>query len=446
MIKLFFAFLFTQSMLFSCALCVYYSPLTQVSLNVKSNDEMIHSIDFKWELSKEFTEQLLEIYDTNLNQKIDYEELDLIQTALIDYAKPKNFMTHISYDEKSDSNEYKRYKASKYKTYIQQNVLFFHFTLELNEPIKANHHLNIYVNDDENYFILLLNKSFLVFKNKVKIHKHIANKQRVVFSIDAKTVLSKEFVEISNETSLTQSKEIAKESLLESFTQKLKENLQKVKQGEPLALLLLLVVSFGYGMVHALGPGHGKALAFSYFSSHKSSFFKAFIIALASSFIHIVSALILVLMSIFILKSFLNNFVNDTVYWLSVLSAIMIMLLALYLLIMKLKKQSCGCSSCGAHNNKKNDLYFVLTAGLIPCAGTVILFIYAFVLKTYWAVFLASIFISLGMAVVVFAASFMGVSVHKVSQKSHKITQILEIISPIVMFLLGVLLLASVVL
>jgi ABC-type nickel/cobalt efflux system permease component RcnA len=447
MIKFLFAFLFTQSMLFSCALCVYYSPLTQVSLNVKSNDEMIHSIDFKWELSKEFTEQLLEIYDTNLNQKIDYEELDLIQTALVDYAKPKNFMTHISYDEKSDSNKYKAYNASKYKTYIQQNVLFFHYTLELNEPIKANHHLNIYVNDDENYFILLLNKQFLVFKNKAKIHKHIADKQRVVFSIDAKTTLPKEFEKTTaKEEIITQPKELPKESLLDKFTQKVKENLQKVKQGDTLALILLLIISFGYGIVHALGPGHGKALAFSYFSSHKSSFLKAFIIALASSFIHIIAALVLVLVSVFILKSFLNNFLNDTVYWLSVLSAIMIMLLALYLLIMKLKKQSCGCSSCCSHNSKKNDFYFVLTAGLIPCAGTVILFIYAFVLKTYWVVLLASIFISLGMAVVVFAASFMGVSVHKVSQKSHKITQILEIISPIVMFLLGALLLASVVL
>jgi ABC-type nickel/cobalt efflux system permease component RcnA len=88
----------------------------------------------------------------------------------------------------------------------------------------------------------------------------------------------------------------------------------------------------------------------------------------------------------------------------------------------------------------KKDLYFVLTAGLIPCPGTVILFIYAFMLKTYFAVILASIFISLGMGLVIFASSFLGVSVQKVSEKSHKLTNFLEYLSPVVMFLLGVLL------
>lgn len=84
-----------------------------------------------------------------------------------------------------------------------------------------------------------------------------------------------------------------------------------------------------------------------------------------------------------------------------------------------------------------------MTAGLIPCPGTVILFIYAFVLKTYFAVLLASIAISFGMGLVIFASSFLGVSLHKLSAKSHKLTYILEIVSPIIMFILGLFLLFS---
>jgi EamA domain-containing membrane protein RarD len=41
---------------------------------------------------------------------------------------------------------------------------------------------------------------------------------------------------------------------------------------------------------------------------------------------------------------------------------------------------------------------------------------------------------------VIFASSFLGVSVQKVSEKSHKLTNFLEYLSPVVMFLLGVLL------
>jgi len=72
-------------------------------------------------------------------------------------------------------------------------------------------------------------------------------------------------------------------------------------------------------------------------------------------------------------------------------------------------------------------LIFVLTAGIIPCPGTVLLFVYAFLLKTYFAVILASISISLGMALVIFASSFLGVSLNKASSKSKKLVNILEI-------------------
>jgi len=89
---------------------------------------------------------------------------------------------------------------------------------------------------------------------------------------------------------------------------------------------------------------------------------------------------------------------------------------------------------------KKEDLIFVLTAGIIPCPGTVLLFVYAFLLKTYFSVILASISISLGMATVIFLSAFCGVSLNKASSKSKRFLNILEIVSPIFMFILALLL------
>lgn len=195
--------------------------------------------------------------------------------------------------------------------------------------------------------------------------------------------------------------------------------------------------------------------------ANKSSYSKAFMISQASAFIHIVGALILVVVSVFVLQSVLNNFVNDSVEILTKVSAVLIMLLAIFILYRKIKNKGCSCSSCcsSSTTNKttslwsvdkpkevnslkpnfmKQDLYFVLTSGLIPCPGTVVLFIYAFVLKTYFAVILASIAISFGMGLVIFASSFLGVSLKNLSEKSHKITYTLEIIAPIVMFVLGI--------
>ena len=145
------------------------------------------------------------------------------------------------------------------------------------------------------------------------------------------------------------------------------------------------------------------------------------------------------------------------------------MILALYILYKKLTKKSSACCFCNielqkasfsktAQNinyvktninkpvliqkrSKKEDLIFVLTAGIIPCPGTVLLFVYAFLLKTYYSVILASISISLGMATVIFASSFLGVSLHKLSSKKERLLNIIEIVAPIFMFILALLLL-----
>ena len=231
------------------------------------------------------------------------------------------------------------------------------------------------------------------------------------------------------------------------------------------------MASFLYGVLHALGPGHGKALAFSYFSARKSTYLEAFGISLATAFVHIIGSLILVLVSVFVLQSVLNRFMEDSISYITAFSAVIIMLLALYILYRKLSKKTNVCCACNVDlkntsfstnptnmnfiktntnkpvlntkRSKKQDLIFVLTAGIIPCPGTVLLFVYAFLLKTYFSVILASIAISVGMAVIIFASSFLGVSLHKVSSKSGKITNIVEIVAPIFMFILGLILLLN---
>ena len=111
--------------------------------------------------------------------------------------------------------------------------------------------------------------------------------------------------------------------------------------------------------------------------------------------------------------------------------------------INKVSPENSAISFWCSSRSKKQDLIFVLTAGIIPCPGTVLLFVYAFLLKTYFAVALASISISFGMATVIFVSSFLGVSLNKASQKSTKLINTLEIVSPIVMFILGLLLFLS---
>ena len=462
--------------LFGCSLCTIYSPETKVSINIEADEKKIKSADITWVLTKQFTQQLEQVYDTNQNNYLDKDELVPIQESLLDYVKDKDFLTHISYDKIVNKDVSKKIDIKNYKTYIKNSLLHFNYKINLNYDVIKDNAFYIKVDDQENYFVLLLAKNGVKFNAPFKFAE-VLDRKSAIFYIDADAKNenlenAKEFekkleekallVEDSKEVNIEQQVELKEETILSSFSKKVKDYLVKIENGDDYALFILLGISFIYGIIHALGPGHGKSLAFSYFASNKSSFIKAFWVSQASAFVHIIGALILVMVSVFILQSMLNNFVNDSVEILTKVSAVMIMLLAAYILYNKLKNNSCACSSCcSSHeeavvkptwsttkpsatvslkkpNFMRKDLYFVLTAGLIPCPGTVVLFIYAFMLKTYFAVILASIFISLGMGIVIFASSFLGVSIHNLSERSHKITNALEILAPVVMFLLGI--------
>lgn len=169
-------------MIFACALCSVYSPQTKVAIKVNSTDTKINSIDIKWVITKEFTEQLKQIYDTNLDNKLDEYEMKFIQKALVDYASMKNFMTHLSYGKVIDKQNSDLVKVSSYEAKIIDGILHFFYTIDVNYDIKNDYALYIKINDDENYFVLLLEKDYLSFRNKAKVSK-IVDTQSVVFHI-----------------------------------------------------------------------------------------------------------------------------------------------------------------------------------------------------------------------------------------------------------------------
>lgn len=484
MIRYLFLFLVFESILFACSLCAVYSPRTNVAVHIKADNKSIKTAKIKWTFEKPFSDELMKLYDMNLNSKFEQKELEFIEESLLAYIEPKDYLTFISYSDKKEKKS-KKIEVLNYKTSFINGLLAFEYELKLDYKIIDKNTLFIKIHDKGAYFLILFDNKKQLFNIPYKVSKQL-KPNSVSYTINAPILKQdkkeenleinknqKEKEELSFVEKSLEEEPLQKDlTLLEKFTQNVKKYLVSIEKGEDkFALVFLLFASFIYGIVHALGPGHGKALAFSYFSSQKSSFLQAFSISLATAFIHIVGAFVLVVFSVFILQSVLNSFIEDSISYLTILCAVLIMLLSVFILYRKLKKKSCACSSCSIDSNsinfstttkninfvktsqnkplinkndrKKQDLFFVLTAGLIPCPGTVLLFVYAFILQTYFSVILASIAISLGMGIVIFASSFLGVSLNKVSSKSHNITNILELLAPIFMFFLGVLLLIS---
>lgn len=497
MIRFLTLLLFIQSILLGCSICSITTPRTDISINITADKTLIKNAHFKWTFSKEFTEELLRLYDTNLDLTFSKQELEPIEESLLTYIEPLNYLTFLSYSNKIEEHS-RIINIKSHKISFVNNILSFEYVAKLNYKIIDKNKLYIRLYDDYGYFSIFfdeLKQSFTIPYNVRKDFKEdnitytidapsLVNEKRPAITNEDEIEIKKQSDEIVEEKELTITQSFKEENLikvkdtnkeektLDKFVQKIKEYLLAVEKGEDkYAMVFLLFASFVYGMIHALGPGHGKALAFSYFSSRKSSYTQAFTISFFTAFIHIVGALILVSISIFIIEGIFSSFLDDSISYITKTSAVLIMLLSLFILYRKLKNKSCACCACNipesknqmftvpkeksnfvlknpqavhtSANNKKENLFFVLTAGLIPCPGTVVLFVYAFILETYLSVFLASIFISLGMGIVIFVSSFLGVSLHKVSAKSSKFTNFLEIASPIFMFFLGLFLLLS---
>ncbi|WP_418180284.1 DUF1007 family protein [Aliarcobacter lanthieri] len=494
MIRYIILFLILKSILLGCSLCSTFTPRTHISTHIKADNENIKSINIKWEFAEQFGDELLKIYDLNLDNTFDDKELKLIEDSLIDYLISRNFITTIYYDKVEDAYEMP-FEVKKYKMYYKNRILSFEYDIEVEQKIYDKNILKIRIFDKEGFFFIVFENKNQKFDIPYNIKKN-TNISEVSYMIDAPQLSDQKFSQgiiqsnIENEklvdkwTKNIDEKNIDEEvdtiieeekpkDILDEFTSKVKQYLVDIENGDKFALFFLIIASFIYGVVHSIGPGHGKSLAFSYFSSAKSTYLEALIISFLTAFIHIIGALIIVVISIFILQTVLSGFIADSVIYITALSASIIMLLAIFILYRKLTKKSCGCASCNIdlkttnfnikpqnkninfvvkttnipvhleQRSKKQDLIFVLTAGIVPCPGTVLLFVYAFLLKTYFAVFLASLSISLGMAVVIFASSFLGVSLHKVSSNSKKLVNTLEIIAPIFMFILAFLMLIS---
>ncbi|MCX6053130.1 MAG: DUF1007 family protein [Campylobacterales bacterium] len=475
--------LLSQTLLFSCATCQLMIPTVEMHIKLEIDKTKLHTIHMQWNFSDTYSAEMITQYDKNKNKILDEKELAVIQKAMLDYLVPKKMLTKIMYDSVKTSDIEPKYK--NFSTKMVNGFLVFSYDAEVAIDVKENASLSFAFEDNESYFsfvVTKLNVSENDFSHTQNLYLFTASVLFHMPTSEATNALGVPTSEVINAPKVPTQNEVKKESNQtkkeiitapqENSTQAnlLKESIVKIKslfesikdEKNPLTYMALLLFAYLYGLIHALGPGHGKTLVTSYFLSNERSYSKAFFVSLAIGVVHTFSAFILTLVIYFLVNTFLAQFLNDAVLYTTKISAVIIIFIALYLIYKKYKvyKQiqqeqtkptysfsttphisACGCASCKVDNNS-TDMALIISAGIIPCPGTVTIFIFSLSLGLYYAGFLSAFVMSLGMSTIIFFSAMLSVAVRKkTSNSTNNVKKYLEYASLCVILVLGIVLL-----
>lgn len=247
---------------------------------------------------------------------------------------------------------------------------------------------------------------------------------------------------------------------------------RRFKTADPFsAALLLVAVSFAYGVLHAAGPGHGKAVISSYVLADGQTVRRGILLSFMAALIQAFSALVLVAVLILVLRSTgLQMKAMET--WLETLSWGFVAVVGAWLLYYQLRSafapahahahahahggdhgnhghdhhhdhdsgnhhhhqhhqghdhhQDAGCEVCAhlpAPSQLKGDwswkraFALAFAVGIRPCTGAILVLVFAIGQGLWWAGVLSTLAMALGTAITVSALATMAVGSRELAKR-----------------------------
>ncbi|WP_052813112.1 hypothetical protein [Desulfonatronum thioautotrophicum] len=162
----------------------------------------------------------------------------------------------------------------------------------------------------------------------------------------------------------------------------------------------LMLLSFLYGVIHALGPGHGKSIVCSYFVSRRGTWRQALLFGNLITTIHIFSAVVIVTGLSWTLGRANIAAFHAVEGRLQSISYGLIILIGLFLLAKTLfdwwRTPSVEAAEC-PRANPRDIVSLSLATGLMPCPGAALILLFTLSLNVFWAGLTAMIPLALGM-------------------------------------------------
>ena len=201
------------------------------------------------------------------------------------------------------------------------------------------------------------------------------------------------------------------------LNQKMSALVRQAKEtGNLKPFFLLLAIAFLYGILHAAGPGHGKAVAASYIISQKGKLGSSVLFGNTIALFHGFSGMLLVLVVHFILNTGVTGMLRDVtrttqLISYSLITALGIMLLArnIYLWYRRVVNGR-QCQKEDSQKKQMGGLAAAIVVGIIPCPGIVLVMLFCLSLDMIGLGLLLAFSMTLGMAVTISAVVVVGMA------------------------------------
>lgn len=244
----------------------------------------------------------------------------------------------------------------------------------------------------------------------------------------------------------------------------------------------LIGLSFAYGVFHAAGPGHGKAVISSYMLANEVAARRGISLAFASAFAQALTAIIVISVLLLLLRgSGIRQ--GDLTKWLEIASYAAVTLLGLWLIWAKVTGRGhhhhnhdgehahahhdhdhedhthdadCGHLHAPDPEALKGDFSLrhawsaILAVGLRPCTGAIIVLTFAFLNGLYIAGIASTLAMALGTGITVAALAALAVwakdiAIHigGVAAQGATVHRVIEIGGAVLVFLIGATLLSA---
>ena len=238
--------------------------------------------------------------------------------------------------------------------------------------------------------------------------------------------------------------------------------MRAVQQAEARAFWSLVGLGFLYGVFHAVGPGHGKVVISTYLATHESRLRRGIALSVLSSLLQGATAILVVCATVAVLQRSMRE-AQSAAITLETLSYGLVAMLGLYLALRSGRRlfeyarahdhghdQSAAvdrAAQCAhAHGPTAADvstppslrhfLITVLSVGVRPCSGAILVLVLAYAMNLVWAGVAAVMAMSAGTALTVSAMAALSVYARKsavalggyLSEDSTRFAQVLDAI------------------